>query len=64
MSINFLKIIALLCMIIDHIGEFIPNSSMWFRYIGRLAAPIFSIVVYGDFIIHVIKKRIFCDCMF
>lgn len=41
MSINFLKIIALLCMIIDHIGEFIPNSPMWFRYIGRLAAPIF-----------------------
>lgn len=41
MSSSLLKFVALLCMIIDHTGEFIPNSPVWFRYIGRLAAPIF-----------------------
>ena len=41
MSINFIKLIALVCMLIDHIGEFIPQSPVWFRYIGRLAAPLF-----------------------
>ena len=41
MSTNFLKLAALLCMLIDHIGEFIPQSPVWFRYIGRLAAPLF-----------------------
>lgn len=28
-------------MLIDHIGEFIPQSPVWFRYIGRLSAPLF-----------------------
>lgn len=32
---------ALICMVLDHIGEFYPHSPMWFRYIGRLSAPIF-----------------------
>ena len=41
MSINFMKLIALLFMLIDHIGEFIPQSPIWFRYIGRLSAPLF-----------------------
>ena len=41
MSINFIKLIALLFMLIDHIGEFIPQSPVWFRYIGRLSAPLF-----------------------
>lgn len=41
MSIGFLKFVALVCMILDHIGEFVPDSPIWFRYVGRLAAPIF-----------------------
>ena len=41
MSINFIKLIALLFMLIDHVGEFIPQSPIWFRYIGRLSAPLF-----------------------
>lgn len=41
MSINLLKLIALICMLIDHIGEFIPQSPIWFRYIGRISAPLF-----------------------
>lgn len=28
-------------MVIDHIGEFFPQSPMWFRWIGRVSAPLF-----------------------
>ena len=41
MSTNCLKTLALIFMLIDHIGEFIPNSPVFLRYIGRLAAPLF-----------------------
>ena len=41
MPISFIKLIALLSMLIDHVGEFIPQSPIWFRYIGRLSAPLF-----------------------
>lgn len=41
MSTNFLKSIALICMVIDHIGEFFPQAPVWFRYIGRVSAPLF-----------------------
>lgn len=41
MSTTRLKIIALIAMIIDHIGEFIPNTPIYFRWIGRISAPIF-----------------------
>lgn len=36
-----LKIIALIAMLIDHIGYFIPDTPEWFRWIGRIAAPVF-----------------------
>lgn len=41
MSINLLKILALTCMVVDHIGEFFPQAPMWFRFVGRISAPIF-----------------------
>lgn len=41
MTSGLLKLIALILMTIDHIGEFIPNSPIWFKYLGRLSAPIF-----------------------
>lgn len=41
MNIFTIKIIALILMIIDHIGEFFPDSPIWFRWLGRLAAPLF-----------------------
>lgn len=43
-----LKIIALLCMTVDHIGEFGEAAwgiPFWFRIIGRIAAPIFVFLV-------------------
>ena len=36
-----LKLLALIFMVIDHIGAFIPGTPIWFRYIGRLSAPLF-----------------------
>lgn len=41
MTITALKIIALVTMTIDHIGEFIPGIPVWFRWIGRVSAPVF-----------------------
>lgn len=41
MSTNSLKILALICMVVDHIGEFFPQSPMWFRCIGRVSVPLF-----------------------
>ncbi len=41
MTVTALKIIALITMTIDHIGEFILGIPVWFRWIGRISAPIF-----------------------
>jgi len=41
MTSNAIKIVALILMLIDHIGVFIPNSPIWFRWVGRLSAPLF-----------------------
>lgn len=37
-----LKFIALICMVFDHAGQFFPEiMPQWFRYIGRISAPLF-----------------------
>ena len=41
MSSGMLKILALLFMLIDHIGVYIPDMPVYLRWIGRLSAPIF-----------------------
>lgn len=41
LSTNKLKLIALMAMLIDHIGYFIPGTPEWFRWIGRIAMPVF-----------------------
>lgn len=41
MNIFTIKIIALILMLMDHIGEFFPDSPIWFQWLGRLAAPLF-----------------------
>ena len=42
MSSAALKWIALVLMLIDHIGEFFSEvTPVWFRWIGRLSAPLF-----------------------
>jgi len=39
-----LKLFALFCMTIDHIGAFILVDTTWLRWVGRLSAPIFLFV--------------------
>ncbi len=41
MSTTSLKIVAVLCMVLDHTQFFFSSFPIQFRYIGRLAAPIF-----------------------
>lgn len=42
MSTAALKYTALILMLIDHIGEFFPQVvPIWFRWLGRLSAPLF-----------------------
>ena len=39
---NFqLKTIAATLMVLDHLKQFIPAMPLWFRYLGRIVAPIF-----------------------
>lgn len=59
MSSTFLKSIALIFMLVDHIGEFIPNSPIWLRYIGRLALPIFFYCsAWGFYYTHDRRKHL------
>ncbi|MBC8569791.1 conjugal transfer protein TraX [Zongyangia hominis] len=44
-----LKVFGLLCMVADHIGEFLPGTPLWLRYIGRLSAPIFFFLMVEAF---------------
>lgn len=58
MSTTAIKIIALIFMTIDHIGEFIPNTPIWLRYIGRLAYPLFAFsAAWGFYYTH--DKKIY-----
>lgn len=49
MSSTALKIVALLLMLLDHVAMFIPGMPIWFRFIGRAAAPIFMFCLVEGF---------------
>lgn len=56
MNSTTIKILALVFMLIDHIAEFIPGIPVWFRWIGRLSAPLFLYtMVWG---LHYTHNRI------
>ena len=42
-----LKIIMIIIMFVDHVGQFIPGSPLWLHYIGRVAAPVFFLFTSG-----------------
>ncbi len=42
---DFLKILAMLTMLIDHVGFLYYPSALWLRIIGRLAFPIFAFLI-------------------
>lgn len=45
MTSNMIKLIACICMLIDHIGYFLFPEIIAFRYIGRLAMPLFAFFI-------------------
>lgn len=65
MSSFTLKIIALVTMIIDHVGAIFFPQFIWLRYIGRISMPIYAfLLVQGyqhtrDFKRYVIRMAIF-----
>ncbi len=55
MTGNKLKIIACIAMLIDHIGYVLFPQYLVFRYIGRLAMPLFAFLI-GEGCIHTRNK--------
>ncbi len=55
MTGNKLKIIACISMLIDHIGYVLFPQYLVFRYIGRLAMPLFAFLI-GEGCIHTRNK--------
>ncbi|MEN8698461.1 conjugal transfer protein TraX [Bacillus infantis] len=56
MTTFVIKLIALLTMFVDHIGQFIPDTPEWFRWIGRISAPLFIFCVVKGAIFTSNKK--------
>ncbi len=42
---DYIKILALLSMIIDHLGYFVFPDEIWLRIVGRLAFPLFLMLI-------------------
>jgi len=45
LNANTLKIIALISMVIDHVGVMIFPSTLWLRCLGRISLPIFAYMI-------------------
>lgn len=55
MTSTTLKVITLLLMFLDHIGTFIQGAPIWFKWIGRISAPLFIFtMVWG---LHYTRDR-------
>lgn len=50
MNLFAIKIIATLCMVVDHVGLFFFPDTLWFRAIGRIAYPLFAFTVANAFV--------------
>lgn len=60
MSASLLKIIALVFMVIDHIGYFFPASTPpWFRILGRVSFPIFMFLFIESYHYTSNRKKFF-----
>ncbi len=44
-----LKILASVLMVLDHLRQFMPFMPLWFRYLGRIVAPIFFYLLVEGF---------------
>lgn len=58
-----LKIIMIIIMFVDHVGQFIPGSPLWLHYIGRVAAPVFFYLLVEGFF-HTSSKKKYMERLF
>jgi len=57
MTSTSLKVIALILMFLDHVGQFIPGTPLWLHWIGRISAPVFFFcMAWGFYYTHDRKK--------
>ena len=50
MSTTAIKWLALVLMLVDHLGEFFPQSvPLWFRWLGRMSVPLFLFCLLEGF---------------
>jgi len=49
MSSFALKWLALVLMVIDHVGAFLPDFPLWLRFVGRCSAPLFIFTLVWGF---------------
>ncbi len=53
MTSTSLKLIALILMLLDHIGQFIPGAPLWLHWVGRISAPVFMFcMAWGFYYTH------------
>jgi hypothetical protein len=57
MTSTSLKVIALILMLLDHIGQFIPGTPLWLHWLGRLSAPVFMFCMAWGFYYTHDRKR-------
>lgn len=50
LSSNALKVIACICMLIDHVGLVLMDNKWYMRAVGRLAFPIFAFLIVQGFV--------------
>ncbi len=57
MSTATLKVIATICMLLDHIAGYFHTAPVWFHWIGRISAPLFMFcLAWGMVYTHDRKK--------
>lgn len=64
MSIFHLKCIALVCMVLDHIGFYFEAAPPWLGCIGRISYPLFLFCMVWAIITPGIGSSTFCACIF
>ena len=55
-----LKLIAMISMVFDHVGDMFFPDAVWPRMIGRLAMPVFSFCIAEGYTHTKDKKKYLC----
>ena len=64
LDVTALKLIAMICMVLDHTGNAFFPEKMWLRAIGRIAMPVFAFCVSEGFIHTRDRKRYILRMLF